>query len=115
MTKIKIGDLVRWKSQANASRLLKVGVVIGVIPAYERIRMGKFDLTVVATKRHRRRFSLTSQPMERVSYVVSVKTGVTNKAKRTLYHPSQEVTLAGPDDRDGVWGWNPVDRKWNAG
>lgn len=111
----KVGDLVKWKSQANARRLLKVGVVVGVIPAYQRIRMNKLDHTVVPTKRYRRRFSLSSQPMKRVSYVVSVKTGITDKAKRTLYHPSQKVTLAGPEDRDGVWGWNSVDRKWNAG
>jgi len=114
-SEIEVGDLVRWKSQANASRLLKVGVVVGVIPAYQHIRMDKLDHTAVPTKRYRRRFSLTSQPMDHVSYVVSVKTGVTDAAKRTLYHPSQEVILAGPEDKDGVWGWNPVDRKWNAG
>jgi len=26
-----------------------------------------------------------------------------------------DVTLAWPDDQDGVWGWNQKDRKWNAG
>lgn len=115
MTELQVGDLGTWKSQANASRLKKVGVIVGVIRPCQRVHMKDLDFSVVPgnRSRHHRSFELTSEPMGYVSYVVSVKTGVTDKAKRTLYHP-RAVTLAGPDDQDGVWAWNPQEGKWNA-
>lgn len=115
----KVGDLVKWKSQANASRLLKVGMVVGVISPGCRVFLGLLDFSGISwmsrsMSRHHRNFNLTSLSDD-VTYVVSVKTGVTHKAKRTLYHPRQEVILAGPEDEEGVWGWNQSEGKWNAG
>ena len=116
MTEIKVGDLVRWKSQANGARMLKVGVVVGIISPGCRVFMGVLDFSgvPVGRDRHTRQFSLTSKRQDRISYVVSVKTGKTDRAKRTLYHPRQEVVLARPGDEEGVFGWNQKERKWNG-
>lgn len=116
MSEIKVGDLVKWKSQANASRLLKVGVVVCVIPEGKQIGSSllrwDFSAVPVGFDCHRFNFSLTSKPMDTVSYVVSVKTGKTDAAKRTLYHPRQEVGLAGPDDEEGVFRWHSGKCEW---
>lgn len=100
---IKAGSRVKWTSQANGTTCTKVGIVVLVILLGERIWMKNLDLSMLPTKRHHRSFSLQSTPRpDRETYVVSVKTGVTDRAKRTLYHP-RRVELAGPGDADGVW------------
>jgi hypothetical protein len=113
---IKVGDLVRWKSQANGTCLLKVGVVVYIAGPNERVPMHLIDYSVVGhgmgRSRHYIRFDPDSMANNRVSCVVSVKTGVTDRAKRTLYHPRQEVILARPGEDDGVFGWHNGKREW---
>lgn len=100
---IKVGDLVTWTSQANGTTYKKVGVAVLIVPPGERILMKNLDLSMLPTRRHSRSFGLQSTPKpNRETCVVSVKTGKTDKAKRTLYHP-RKVELASPEDMDGIW------------
>lgn len=101
---MNIGDKVKWHSQANATKLTKVGIVVGIVPAGKRPQMGKLDFSVVPTKRHRRNFSPYTSPRNRESYIVSVKEGVTDRAKRMLYRPIH-VELADETDEEGIWPW----------
>ena len=101
---MNIGDKVKWHSQANATKRIKVGIVVGIVPAGEQPRMGKLDFSVVPTERHRRNFGLRTLPRNRESYIVSVKEGVTDKAKRVLYRPIH-VELADETDEEGIWRW----------
>jgi len=99
---MKIGDRVKWTSQANATRCTKVGTVVAIISAGERVGRRRYDFSVVPTNRHRFSFSPYSTAMTNETVVVSVKDGKTDKAKRVLYHP-RTVELADDTDLDGIW------------
>lgn len=113
MSNIKVGDLVMWKSQASGSRVLKVGVVVGITEAGEKPSESQLDLSIVGVglERHKPHFGWNTQPRDTRSYFVSVKTGASDSAKRTLYRP-REVTLAKPDLEDGLYYWSFIRSAW---
>lgn len=92
MSKFKIGDKVTWSSNASGYTTEKIGVVVGVVPAGSREWMGEY---VVGMTCHidlgntyaLGRMNLYDSPRNHESYLVAVKVGVTDSAKKALYRP----------------------------
>lgn len=78
---MKVGDVVSWESQASGAVKKKTGVIVAVVPAKHnaRIILGDFKDCQWAWGGG---FSRNHE-----SYLVSVKTGKSEEAKKTIYWP----------------------------
>lgn len=77
----KKGENVSWSSQSRGSTLTKCGEIIYVVKPGESV----FQAASVFSG-HKIMFD-GNLPRKKESYLVSVKTGKTDKAKRSLYWP----------------------------
>ena len=92
MSKFKVGDKVAWSSQASGYKAEKTGVVVGVVPAGGRKWMWEYidgmrchvDLGDTYALG---RMYLYDSPRNHESYMVAVKVGATDRAKKALYRP----------------------------
>jgi len=79
----KLGDQVKWTSQAAGSTTTKTGEVVVIVPAGKTPREAMTD--------EQRRSSLPKRydgwPRDHESYIVKVKIGKTDKAMPALYWP----------------------------
>jgi len=108
MDEIKINSHVKWTSQSGGYWREKVGTVLGIVPGDDEKHMLVTLCGPIADHKYQFGFHYSCHGSYiygsgKLSYLVSVKTGKTDKAKRTLYRPRQ-VELCEPDDkRDGVY------------
>lgn len=81
MQKFRSGDRVKWSSQANGNVAEKTGIVIEVIAPkqyiYPRDYARKYSIGTLGHGNFRKH----------ESYLIAVKTGATEKAKKSLYWP----------------------------
>ena len=78
---MKIGDHVKWRSQAAGSTTEKTGEIVVVVPPKKL----PSDVMDAALKRLTRRYD--GWPRDHESYIVKVKVGKTDKARPVLYWP----------------------------
>jgi hypothetical protein len=108
MTKIKPGDRVKWTSQSGGYVREKVGILKGIVPGDNKKHLLVKICGPLINHRYMFQFHHTAHGSyiwsgSKESYLVSVKIGKTNYAKRRLYHP-RRVKLCEPgDERDGVY------------
>ena len=123
MSKIKKEDRVKWISQSGGYTREKVGIVVGIVPIHPRrqiiYQLCDFSFLSHNWAQHslaKLDYYLQHGDKEKhylysrntVSYLVSVKIGKTNKAKRGLYRPRQVEPCEPGDERDGVY---PVEKE----
>lgn len=89
---MKLGDVVKWKSQANGRTKEKTGVIVGVVPAGRRMGLLRYLADVETADEARAKYSTGSvvgcgMSRDHESYLVAVKTGKTDSAKLTIYWP----------------------------
>lgn len=85
---MKVGTVVTWESQAGGYSKVKTGEIVAVVAALEplasavnRIEVEKY----IGCKFWHSMF--LTPPRDEESYIVSVKVGKTEKAKKRLYWP----------------------------
>lgn len=79
----KIGDVVRWKSQAGGYTKTKTGTIAAIIPA------GIMPLKIINQRPDMLNLSRRFDGLSRaeISYLVSVRSGKTEKSSPVLYWP----------------------------
>lgn len=88
----KIGDRVTWSSQSGGYRTDKTGTVVGIVPAGRRLGLLKYLQTVPDGKDARAIYNTgpidgAGLARNHESYLVEVKTGKTDAAKKSIYWP----------------------------
>jgi hypothetical protein len=87
----KIGDRVKWTSQAGGYAAEKTGTVVAVIPVGRRFGLLKYlrplNLDEARACYNTGPIDGAGLARDHESYLVEVKTGKTDAAKKTLYWP----------------------------
>lgn len=92
MSAFKIGDMVTWTSQSGGYTTEKTGVIVGVVPPHHRLSLHNYagfkeDQNGFYRKYNTGPIDSCGLSRDHESYLVAVKTGKTDKAKKTIYWP----------------------------
>ena len=88
---MNLGDKVEWTSQAGGRTKKKTGVIVAIVPARNRHRLTQcipgLNMSQVYSKYNTGPIDGGGLSRNHESYLVEVKTGKTEAAKKSLYWP----------------------------